>query len=559
RIVRKSTGDWISGRMGAANKLGYIFAHGAIVMICLGALLDSDFFMHAQLWWGDKKPMASQEQNLLLADIPAQSRLAQSNPSFRASLFVPEGKNTAAAVLTTREGILVQDLPFTLQLNQFVVEYYSTGMPKSFVSEVVLTDRQTGEQMPAKIAVNHPLIYKGIAIYQSSFEDGGSQLDFTAYPLIGAQRAPFKLSAEVGGQRQIKSADGPLMAEFTDFRAINVENIMDAAGREDVRGVVSRVSQLQAHLGAATKSSAHTLRNMGPSVHYKLRDASGQAREFHNYMLPVMLDGVQVLLAGVRSSPGDAFQYLRIPVDEQGTPQEWLHLHAALADPNMRAQAAKRYAKHFPNEASSRGLMRAQLEASALRMLALFAGGDTDDKAFPVRGGFSAIAQLIDQRVPLADQERSVEILMQVLNGSLIELWQLVRAKNGLPPAGDLPEQRAFMGVAMNALSDSFLYAAPMLLQLDNFREVKASVFQVTRTPGKYIVYLGCLFLVIGVFSMFYIRERQLWVWVKDHGGTGSEIVMACLAHRKTIDFDNEFADLHMRLAQVAQATLRTE
>ena len=24
---------------------------------------------------------------------------------------------------------------------------------------------------------------------------------------------------------------------------------------------------------------------------------------------------------------------------------------------------------------------------------------------------------------------------------------------------------------------------------------------------------LGCVFLVLGVFSMFYIRERRLWVW----------------------------------------------
>jgi cytochrome c biogenesis protein len=49
---------------------------------------------------------------------------------------------------------------------------------------------------------------------------------------------------------------------------------------------------------------------------------------------------------------------------------------------------------------------------------------------------------------------------------------------------------------------------------------VKASVLQVTRSPGKKVVYLGCLLLVLGIFSMFYIRERRIWVWVRA-GGEG--------------------------------------
>jgi cytochrome c biogenesis protein len=43
------------------------------------------------------------------------------------------------------------------------------------------------------------------------------------------------------------------------------------------------------------------LRNVGPSISYKLRDAAGQAREYHNYMLPVDTgDGTPVFLLGVR-------------------------------------------------------------------------------------------------------------------------------------------------------------------------------------------------------------------------------------------------------------------
>ena len=140
---------------------------------------------------------------------------------------------------------------------------------------------------------------------------------------------------------------------------------------------------------------------------------------------------------------------------------------------------------------------------------------------------------------------------MKILNGSLWDLWQVARAKDGLPAvATDEPHAR-FLQLATNALSDSFFYGAPVYLQLDDYTEIKASVFQVTRSPGKKVVYLGCIFLVLGVFSMFYIRERRLWVWMKDEGD-GSDALMAMSTQRKTLDFENEFASLRNKLIQSA-------
>jgi len=69
---------------------------------------------------------------------------------------------------------------------------------------------------------------------------------------------------------------------------------------------------------------------------------------------------------------------------------------------------------------------------------------------------------------------------------------------------------------------------------------VQASVFQLTRAPGKNLVYLGSLLLVAGIFSMFYVRERRLWFWLKD-AGSGVDVVMAMSTARKTFDFEKEF------------------
>jgi len=78
------------------------------------------------------------------------------------------------------------------------------------------------------------------------------------------------------------------------------------------------------------------------------------------------------------------------------------------------------------------------------------------------------------------------------------------------------------------------------MLTLDSFEQVQASVFQVARSPGMYIVYLGCLFLIIGVFSMFYIRDRRVWVWIRPHN-QGSSVMAAMTSQRRNLDFNLEF------------------
>jgi cytochrome c biogenesis protein len=80
---------------------------------------------------------------------------------------------------------------------------------------------------------------------------------------------------------------------------------------------------------------------------------------------------------------------------------------------------------------------------------------------------------------------------------------------------------------------------------------VQASVFQVTRSPGHYIVYLGCALLILGVFAMLYVRERRVWVWLGHGQEGGSRATMALSSNRKTLDTDREFAQLKQTLLGV--------
>ena len=544
KMIAKDQAILLSAKKGAANKLGYIFAHSAIIIILVGGMLDSELAIKVQQWFMHKTPF---DGTGLISQIAPQHRLSLDTPTFRGNTMIPEGQTSNTAVIPQANGIFIQDLPFAIHLNKFIIDFYSTGMPKLFASEVELVSPSGKHLLSATIKVNEPLIYQGIAIYQSSFEDGGSKLQLNAYPMRGATGAAAPLQGVVGASTALPGTQDTI--EWSGFRPFNVENMN--ADSQDVRSVAKPktfaeqfANGLSEHSGSAAKGiKTKDLHNVGASVQYKLRDRTGQAREFNNYMLPVSLDGQSVFLAGMRDSPAEPFRYLRIPADDQGGVQEWMRLRAALFDPVLRQRAAADYARNaLPDNAEGRQL-RDQLQASAQRSLEIFAG---DAKA----AGFVAVSQFLG-KIPAAEQERASEVFMKILNGSLWHLWQQARQQDGLA-ALEVSEQHAhFLQLASNALSDAFFYNAPVYLQLTSYDEVKASVLQVTRSPGKKIVYLGCLFLVLGIFSMFYIRERRLWVWIKA-GDTpaSSKALMALSTQRKTMDFEQEFAALKAALTQ---------
>ena len=590
KLQQRSAGWMVAAKKGSANKLGYIAAHSAIVLICVGGLLDGDMIVRGQMLLNGKSTYTG---GGLIADVPAQHRLSERNPTFRANLLVAEGTQSSTAILNQPGGILLQELPFAVELKKFIVEYYSTGMPKLFASEIIIHDKATGEKTPARVEVNHPANYKGVEIYQSSFDDGGSSVTLKAIPMTAATK-PFEIQGTIGGASSLANGQGAgaeqLTLEYTALRVINVENFANTGSSGGASGSGTDVRKVDLHkaiearLGAANKTvTQKQLRNVGPSVSYKLRDAAGQAREFQNYMLPVKMDdnadSPAMFLMGVRENPADAFQYLRVPADSESSMDTFVRLRAALADPAQRELAVKRYARLAVG--TDRPELAQQLTESASRALALFAGSDAAslpaagapaDKAKPA-AGLQAISDFMEANVPEAERNRAGEVLVRILNGVLFELTAMTREQAGLKPLPQDEKTQAFMSQMVLSLSDAPHYPAPMTFELKDFKQVQASVFQVARAPGKTIVYLGCAFLILGVFGMLYIRERRVWVWLAPqaltpaashddsagHAGAmhsvsesagNSHATMALSTNRKTMDGDKEFEMLKTKLLQ---------
>ncbi len=577
----RSGGLMIAAKAGSANKLGYIAAHSAIVLVCIGGLLDGDLFVRMQQWFGGKTIFTG---GGMIAEVPAQHRLSTSNPAFRGNMFVSEGTSASTAILNQNGGVLLQDLPFSIELKKFIVEYYSTGMPKLFASEIIIHDKETGEKKEARVEVNHPARHRGIEIYQSSFDDGGSTVKLQAVPLLAGGKV-FDVQGAIGGQSQLIKGQGfggqdsnadKMTLEYTGLRVINVENFAKNAGNAgngtevDVRKVDLRQS-IDESLGSANKLGKDKgLRNVGPSISYKLRDGAGQATEFNNYMLPIIMEpnaqgeGLPIYLWGMRTNPNDAYSYLRVPADAEGSPDGFSRLKLALADPAMREAAVKRYVAKAIDPTKPE--MAQQLSISAGRALSLFAGAEKIDTKQPNpmnanganSAGLQAIADFMETAVPPAEREKAGEVLVRILNGVLFELTQLSREKAGLKALEPDEKTQAFMTQAVVALSDSFFYPAPFAFTLKEFNQVQASIFQLARAPGKWVVYTGCLFLIIGIFAMLYVRERRVWVWVTPEGdGTSdaSKAQMALSTNRKTMDGDKEFEMLKTKLLGIPMPT----
>ncbi|MFT0545412.1 cytochrome c biogenesis protein ResB [Allopusillimonas ginsengisoli] len=522
RVRQDEAGVMLAAKKGGANRLGYIFAHAAIVIICLGGLLDSELPVRLQMWLGGKTPIT---ENMLISQVPEAGRLSAANPSFRANMLVPEGATTATGIVAVDNGVLVQPLPFSLKLEKFVVDYYSTGMPSSFKSMVEVTDPDTGKSFKQTIEVNEPLRYKGVTVYQSSFDDGGSKLMLTGYPLVGARSEPFEVNGVVGEDAAITvnsdASKMPLNVKFTGLRVINVEDL-SGDGVPQPKAILEHVAAVTGSAGGAKNEH---LQNVGPSVQYRITGSDGQSHEFTNYMLPVVLDGSSVFLAGVRENEGQPWRYVRIPADADGSVKEFMDLRAAMDVPVMVHQAAVRFAQ----KNASTGIQQPLLEKAAQGALETF-----------YRSGFDGIIK----EVPESQREQVLGFAVPMIQLTLTELRDIMREQTGRPAiqhsaqAGQ--EAEAWVQMALLGLANLPDYPAPVFLSLKTFDQVEASVFQVARTPGKNTVYLGSLFLIIGVFSMFYIRDRRIWVWIKPKG-RGTEMLAAMTSQRRTLDFNHEF------------------
>ncbi|WML91910.1 cytochrome c biogenesis protein ResB [Thiothrix lacustris] len=501
----------VAGMKGGMNHWGYWLTHLGMIVIFLGGLLDSRLPLMLAEWQGNLKP---ETRNIPAGDVPAISQLPPSNFSYRGSVDIPEGSRANILFQPMRDGYFVQHLPFAVEVKEFRVEHYSTGMPKSFESDIVIHDKDLEKPLETTISVNHPLIYKDVAIYQASFGDGGSEVKLRLQP-FSTRYAAQDLDGKIFGDYKLTSSDQQYTLELKDFRLFNIN---DMEGDE----------------GKVTK------KNVGPSITFKLRDATGQAIEYQNYMNPVSIKGQYYYISGVRTSPGEPFRYLHIPLDPKGSKDRFFKFLTNMQNNELVKTAAIATTRNSMQQNSLQNAeMENQVIESMVRLTEQFSSKGSD-----------GIMQEIAARFPEEKRENASEAFMKVLNASLRSVYLETlkqEGSQGEPSEADW----LFFDDSILAVDKIAAYGSPWLVQLSSFKQIEASGLQITRSPGKDVVYFGSAMLVLGVFLLFYISHRRIWIWIKPQGDNQSDLVMAGSSNRNQPEFERYFNHLQGIFQQV--------
>jgi cytochrome c biogenesis protein len=505
----------VAAMRGSTSRLGYILSHVSIVVICIGGLIDGNLPLKLAEWRGE---LQIETRDLPVSQIPAKSTLGADNSSFRGSVTIPEGSRADFVFLGMRDGYLLQQLPFTVALEEFRIEHYPSGMPKSFESDLVIIDEAESEPLRKTIAVNHPLIYKGYAIYQASFSDGGSKLQLQAWSLDRPATEPLAIDGVVNEPSRLATPRGEYALEIIDFKPFNVFPAEEGSGK--------------------------VFRNYGPSVVFKLRAANGEAREFVNYQMPLLREGRPFLLSGMRTTPSEEYRYLHIPLDSDGGIERFMRFLALAQDEARIARVAQQQALNDLGLTMDDPMYR-DLTSSMTTLVSQF-----------VEHGIDALVGMAEENVSEERHDEALSSYIKVVQGVLGTLYVEMLREEGVDVEAGIDEQQAlYFDETLNAFSLLGPYGSPLLLRLRQYEHVEATGLQITRAPGQNIVYLGCVMLMAGVFFMFYMHHRRLWLRIEERED-GTHILFAAAAHRERSDFDGEFARLRGDLRHSSSAVL---
>jgi cytochrome c biogenesis protein len=477
----RDDGRTIAGMKGRWNRWGYILTHVSIIVICVGGLMDSNLLLKARELSGN---LAPETRSVPLSQIPQKSWVGDENFSFRGTVNVAEGQKTDVLFLPYDRGFLVQKLPFTIDVEDFRIQYYDTGMPKNYASDLVLTSPELDEPIRKTIEVNKPLYYKNYAIYQSSFGDGGSKLDLQVHPLLAREFKPLELNTSVDQIETINTPVGKFRIEFNDFKLHNI---------------VPNSEEEQAKTGKK-------MHNNGPSIIFKVRNEEGKAWEYENFMVPSQQEGRWFYMTGMRTATAEPFRYLFLPADENRKLDRFFEFLTLINDPD-RTQATLNDA--LPAEGVDERTHEMQLKLMN-QLLMLFR-----------RQGFTGITRFVEENVPAEDQKRVRDYYINQTSLALQTLYLSVLEKEetqDLETISDFNKQ--WFEDAMVVLNSLSNYGPPLFFELKDFTHIQSTGLQITKSPGKDVVYFGSTLLIIGVFFLFYMRQKRVWLAFDNHHQT---------------------------------------
>ena len=162
-----ATGTAMYAEKGRWTRMGVYVVHLSIILLLVGALIGSLF-------------------------------------GFKASLQLNEGETSDRVFLAKNRIPLTLD--FAIRCNAFEVKFYENGSPELFRSNLTIIE-DGKESFTKDIIMNHPIRYKGINIFQSSY--GSGTPDRVVFDIIRqSDKSVTKQSIKIGETIQLPADQG---------------------------------------------------------------------------------------------------------------------------------------------------------------------------------------------------------------------------------------------------------------------------------------------------------------------------------------------------------------
>jgi cytochrome c biogenesis protein len=131
---------------------------------------------------------------------------------FEAFVSIPEGSKIDT--VTSRKSGVALKLPFEVRCDRFLVEFYDSGAPKEYLSDLSFIS-QGKVTMQRALKVNDPITFMGITFYQSSYGTiPGKRVRLSITKENGSEKTPLKV--QVGQVEQLPG--GSAQFQVVDVR-----------------------------------------------------------------------------------------------------------------------------------------------------------------------------------------------------------------------------------------------------------------------------------------------------------------------------------------------------
>jgi cytochrome c biogenesis protein len=162
-----------------------------------------------------------------------------------------------------------------------------------------------------------------------------------------------------------------------------------------------------------------------------------------------------------------------------------------------------------------------------------------------VQGGFAQVRQFVEETLPDSERDTLAPAYLAMLREMLGRLFFADVDPNVPISEADL----IFLQDATEAIGSIPAYASPVYLSLVDYTHIESTGLQIARSPGKNTVYFGCALLIAGVFLLFYVPQRRVWLWLTEDGQQ-TNVLLAGTSNRNPRDFDGYFEEVHQLLSK---------